>query len=60
MTAVRRIVKPGKTPADEEIKNCKVEMRDFVSAVDKFGPQASQKLKEYGYHSTGGNTDGYR
>ncbi|MCL1810811.1 MAG: CDC48 family AAA ATPase [Methanomassiliicoccaceae archaeon] len=60
MTAVRRLVKPGKVPEDEEIKNCKVEMKDFVSAVDKFGPQVAQKLKEYGYQATGGNMDGYR
>jgi len=60
MTAVRRIVKPGKIPDDEEITNCKVEMKDFLSAVDKFGPQASQKLKEYGYQTKGGNIDGYR
>ena len=60
MTAVRRIVKPGKVPDDEEIENCKVEMRDFVSAVDKFGPQASQKLKDYGHQAKGGNMDGYR
>ncbi|MCL2295575.1 MAG: CDC48 family AAA ATPase, partial [Methanomassiliicoccaceae archaeon] len=60
MAAVRRIVKPGKIPEDDEIKNCKVEMKDFVSAVDKFGPQASQKLKEYGYQSKGGCIDGYR
>jgi len=60
MTAVRRIVKPGKVPDDEEIENCKVEMKDFISAADKFGPQASQKLKEYGYQAKGGNTDGYR
>ena len=60
MTAVRRIVKPGKVPEDEEIKSCKVEMKDFVSAVDKFGPQAAQKLKEYGYQAKGGHIDGYR
>jgi transitional endoplasmic reticulum ATPase len=60
MTAVRRIIKPGKVPDDEEIKACKVEMDDFVSALDKFGPQASQKLKDYGYLSKGGNVDGYR
>jgi len=60
MTAVRRIVKPGKVPEDDEIKNCKVDMKDFVSAVDKFGPQAAQKLKEYGYQAKGGFADGYR
>ncbi len=60
MTAVRRIIEPGKVPTDEEIASCKVEMRDFISAMDKFGPQASQKLKEYGYQAIGGNIDGYR
>ena len=60
MTAVRRIVKPGKVPDDEEIENCRVSMNDFVSAVDKFGPQASQKLREYGYVSKDDNPDGYR
>ena len=60
MTAVRRIIKPGKVPDDDEIKECKVEMDDFVSAIDKFGPQASQKLKDYGHLSKNGNTDGYR
>jgi transitional endoplasmic reticulum ATPase len=60
MTAVRRIVKPGKVPDDEEIENCKVEMNDFLSAVDKFGPQASQKLKEYGHQSKDGGAEGYR
>jgi transitional endoplasmic reticulum ATPase len=60
MTAVRRIIKPGNVPTDGEIENCKVEMRDFVSAIDKFGPQASQKLKDYGYQAKGGNIDGYR
>jgi transitional endoplasmic reticulum ATPase len=60
MTSVRRLIKPGKVPSDEEIAECKVEMKDFISAMDKFGPQASQKLKDYGYKSTGGNIDGYR
>ncbi|MDR3074448.1 MAG: CDC48 family AAA ATPase [Candidatus Methanoplasma sp.] len=60
MTAVRRIIKPGKVPADDEIENCKVEMRDFISSIEKFGPQASQKLKDYGYQVKGGNIDGYR
>ncbi|MDR0309298.1 MAG: CDC48 family AAA ATPase [Candidatus Methanoplasma sp.] len=30
MTAVRRIIKPGKVPTDEEIEDCKVGMADFV------------------------------
>ena len=60
MAAVRRIIKPGKVPTDEETENCKVGMKDFVSAIEKFGPQASQKLRDYGYRTTGGSTDGYR
>ncbi|AIZ57078.1 VCP-like ATPase [Candidatus Methanoplasma termitum] len=60
MTAVRRIVKPGKVPDDDEIKSCKVEMRDFLSAADKFGPQTSQKLKDYGHKAKDGGTEGYR
>jgi transitional endoplasmic reticulum ATPase len=60
MTAVRRLIMPGNVPTDEEIKNCKAGMKDFTSAVDKFGPQVAQKLKEYGYQTTGGNIDGYR
>ena len=60
MTAVRRLVKPGKVPEDDEIVKCKVEMADFLSAVDKFGPQASQKLKDYGHQVKGGSIDGYR
>ncbi|MDR2698805.1 MAG: AAA family ATPase [Candidatus Methanoplasma sp.] len=60
MTAVRRIIKPGKVPDDDEIRGCKVGMKDFVSAIEKFGPQVSQKLREYGYQTAGGCTDGYR
>ena len=60
MTAVRRLVKDGKVPDDEEINNCKVEMKDFLSAVDKFGPQAVQKLKDYGQSAKGEIIDGYR
>jgi len=60
MTAVRRLVKPGKAPDDDEIEKCKVDMKDFTSAADKFGPLVSQKLKEYGYQAKGGYTDGYR
>ncbi|MDR1954454.1 MAG: CDC48 family AAA ATPase [Candidatus Methanoplasma sp.] len=59
MSAVRRIIKPGKVPTDKEIAECKVSTADFVSAIEKFGPQVSKKLREYGYHAAGGNTDGY-
>ena len=60
MTAVRRIIEPGKIPTDEEIKGCRVKMEDFLVATEKFGPQASQKLKNYGYQAKGGEIDGYR
>ena len=48
MTAVRRLVKDGKVPTQEEIDATKVEMDDFMKAVDKFGPKVADKLKEYG------------
>jgi AAA family ATPase, CDC48 subfamily len=49
MTAVRRLIEPGKIPTEEEIGGCKVEMDDLLKAVDKFGPSASEKLKNYGH-----------
>ncbi|MDR0523445.1 MAG: CDC48 family AAA ATPase [Candidatus Methanoplasma sp.] len=48
MAAVRRIIKPGKAPSDEEIEGCKVEMRDFEGALGGFGPAAAERLREYG------------
>ncbi len=51
MSAVRRLVAGGKEPTEEEIANCKVTMDDMVKAVDKFGPAASAKIKEYGESS---------
>lgn len=48
MTAVRRLVAGGKMPTQEEIDACKVSMDDLLGAVDKFGPEAASKLKEYG------------
>ena len=47
MNAVRSIVKPGKVPTDEEIKECKVSMADFEKALDKYGPKSRQKLSDY-------------
>ena len=47
MTAVRRLIEPGKIPTDEEIGGCKVEMNDLLMAVDKFGPSAAEKLRNY-------------
>ncbi|MBR6214266.1 MAG: CDC48 family AAA ATPase [Candidatus Methanomethylophilaceae archaeon] len=47
MNAVRGIVKPGKIPTDEEIKECKVSMADFEKALDKYGPKSRQKLSDY-------------
>ena len=51
MSAVRRLVAGGKEPTEEEIANCKVSMDDMLKAVDKFGPAASAKIKEYGESS---------
>lgn len=48
MTAVRRLVSQGKVPDDEEIAACKVTQDDFLKAVDKFGPNAAERLKAYG------------
>ena len=48
MSAVRRLVASGKEPTEEEIANCKVSMSDLEGAVDKFGPKAKEKIKEYG------------
>ena len=47
MNAVRGLVKPGKVPTDEEIKECKVSMADFEKAQDKYGPKSRQKLSDY-------------
>ena len=47
MNAVRGLVKPGKVPTDEEIKECKVSMADFEKALDKNGPKSRQKLSDY-------------
>ena len=51
MSAVRRLVASGKEPTEEEIANCKVSMDDMLKAVDKFGPVAAAKIKEYGENS---------
>ena len=48
MTAVRRLVAGGKEPTEEEIAACKVSMADMLAAVDKFGPAAAEKIKDYG------------
>ncbi len=47
MTAVRRLVKSGTPPTDEEIAGCKVNMADFETSVEKFGPHKAQELKNY-------------
>ncbi|MCL2143681.1 MAG: CDC48 family AAA ATPase [Methanomassiliicoccaceae archaeon] len=47
MTAVRGLVAKGGIPTDDEIKACKVKMKYFVSAVDKFGPSAREELGKY-------------
>jgi transitional endoplasmic reticulum ATPase len=47
MTAVRTLVAGGKMPSEDEIKACKVYMKDFVGAIDKFGPAARKELGKY-------------
>ncbi|MDR0888044.1 MAG: CDC48 family AAA ATPase [Candidatus Methanoplasma sp.] len=47
MTAVRRLIEPGKIPTDEEIEGCKVSMDDFLKATERFGPKTAQRLKDY-------------
>ncbi len=48
MNAVRALVKSGTVPNDDELKNCKIHMSDFLTAVEKFGPDARKKLEQYG------------
>lgn len=48
MTAVRGLVKSGKIPNDDEMNSCKVSMADFKTAIEKVGPEARNKLKQYG------------
>lgn len=48
MTSVRRLVSGGRMPSQEEIDACKVNMSDFTGAIDKFGPNKMEELKEYG------------
>ena len=48
MNAVRNLVKSGNVPSDDELKNCKIHMSDFLTAMDKIGPEAREKLKQYG------------
>lgn len=48
MNAVRKLVKSGNVPNDDELNKCKVEMEDFQTALDKMGPNAREKLKQYG------------
>ena len=47
MNAVRRLVKSGQVPTDEEIAKCKVSMEDFEKSLGKFGPESRQKLSDY-------------
>ena len=48
MNAVRKLVKSGTVPDDTELSNCKIHMDDFLSALDKIGPESREKLKQYG------------
>jgi transitional endoplasmic reticulum ATPase len=47
MTSVRRLLESGKVPTDEELAACKVTQADFLTSIDKIGPQAREKLKSY-------------
>ncbi len=47
MNAVRELVRSGKVPNDDEIGDCKVSMKDFETALEKIGPKARDKLKQY-------------
>ncbi len=47
MGAVRELVKSGKVPADKDLDKCKVKMDNFLAALDKMGPKAREKLKQY-------------
>ncbi|MCQ2079432.1 MAG: CDC48 family AAA ATPase [archaeon] len=51
MSAVRRLVAGGVMPTQEDIDGCRVGMSDLLGAVEKFGPSATSKLKEYGESS---------
>jgi len=48
MNSVRELVKSGTVPDDEELKNCRIHMDDFLKALEKFGPDARKKLEQYG------------
>ena len=48
MNAVRKLVKSGNVPDDSELQSCKIHMDDFLTAMDKIGPEAREKLKQYG------------
>ena len=59
MTAVRGLIKPGKIPSDEEIGECRIHMKDFQHALERFGPRASQELRNYGSGKSS-ETNGHR
>jgi len=53
MASVRRLVADGGMPSEEEIAESRVTMDDFMAAMDKVGPDARDRLKDYkegGYH----------
>ena len=47
MCAVRELVRNSKDPQNVDASECKVHMKDFEAAIDKFGPKAREKLKQY-------------
>ncbi len=48
MNAVRELVRNGTVADDSDLSKCKVKMKDFETAIEKVGPDAKKKLKEYG------------
>jgi transitional endoplasmic reticulum ATPase len=47
MISVRALVSKGTIPTDDELKATKVKMKDFLKALEKIGPAASEELKKY-------------
>ena len=48
MNAVRELVKSGNVPAGKDYSGCTVRMDDFMKSIEKVGPDARNRLKEYG------------
>ncbi len=48
MNAVRKLVAENPDPIDRDIASCRVSSEDFDKALDKFGPESRETLREYG------------